>query len=302
MLFDSTSPLHAIALTIHRITFDKRSANHCVTSGLPITSEKSMTDITRRQMISTGMAGVVAATGAAAGSQANAATAVNTVVPVPALITLPIVGETATFPVRRIYCVGRNYLAHVRELNNNAAEPPFFFQKQRDMIVQGGGRMRYPQLTNDFQFETELVVALKSGGLNIEAEAANRHIYGYAVGFDMTRRDRQNDMKKMQKPWEIGKSFEDSAPCGAITPAARSGYLTQGRIKLVVNEETRQNSDLDRMIWNVQKIIAELSGQLELAAGDLIYTGTPEGVGPVVRGDHMVGTIANLQPLVIDVV
>jgi fumarylpyruvate hydrolase len=261
-----------------------------------------MIDVTRRHVVTTGMAGVVAATGAAAAGRTGESVSADTVIPVPAVITLPIVGETATFPVRRIYCVGRNYLAHVRELNNNAAEPPFFFQKQRDMIVRSGGKIRYPQLTEDFQFETELVVAMKSGGLDIKAEEANSHIYGYAVGFDMTRRDRQNEMKKMQKPWEIGKSFEDSAPCGAITPAAKSGYLSSGSIRLDVNGTPRQNSDLGRMIWNVQAIVVELSRQSELAAGDLIYTGTPEGVGPVVRGDHMAGTIAGLQPLIIDVV
>ncbi|HEY4369047.1 MAG TPA: fumarylacetoacetate hydrolase family protein [Steroidobacteraceae bacterium] len=261
-----------------------------------------MIDVTRRHMVTTSVAGMIAATGAAAAGRAGEPATGSTVVPIPAVITLPVVGETATFPVRRIYCVGRNYLAHVRELNNNTAEPPFFFQKQRDMIVRSGGKIRYPQLTEDFEFETELVVAMQSGGLNIGADAANSHIYGYAVGFDMTRRDRQNEMKKMQKPWEIGKSFEDSAPCGAITPAARSGYLSSGPIKLLVNDKPRQSSDLDRMIWNVQAIIVELSRQAELAAGDLIYTGTPEGVGPVVRGDRMVGTIAGLEPLIIDVV
>lgn len=255
-----------------------------------------MVDVSRRQVVVGSMASAVV-TGLAS---AEAATG-STVIPAPAVIVLPVVGETATFPVRRIYCVGRNYLAHVRELNNNAAEPPFFFQKQRDMIVSSGGRIRYPSLTDDFQFETELVVALKSGGFDIPAATANTHIYGYAVGFDMTRRDRQNEMKKMQKPWEIGKSFEDSAPCGAITPAATIGPLSSGSIQLRVNDQIRQSSDLDRMIWNVPMIIAELSKQVALAAGDLIYTGTPEGVGPVVRGDHMVGSIAGLRPLIIDV-
>jgi fumarylpyruvate hydrolase len=255
-----------------------------------------MTDVSRRQVLAGSMAGALASSLA----HADAATG-KTVVPVPPVIVLPIVGETATFPVRRIYCVGRNYLAHVRELNNNTAEPPFFFQKQRDMIVSSGNRIRYPALTADFQFETELVVAMKSGGFDIPPDKANDHIYGYAVGLDMTRRDRQNEMKKMQKPWEIGKSFEDSAPCGPITPAAKIGHLSSGSIQLRVNDQIRQNSDLSHMIWNVPMIIAELSKQAELAAGDLIYTGTPEGVGPVVRGDRMVANIAGLQPLVIDV-
>jgi len=241
--------------------------------------------------------------GGALASSANAnSPTLATVIPSPATIRVPVVGEAAVFPVRRIYCVGRNYLAHVQELQNNAAEPPFFFQKQRDMIVASGGRVRYPQLTEDFQFETELVVAIERGGMNIPVDAATSCIYGYAVGFDMTRRDRQNEMKKMQKPWEIGKSFEDSAPCGSITPIAKTGPLSKGFIRLQVNGKTRQDSDLSRMIWNVPAIIAELSKQAELVAGDLIYTGTPEGVGPVVRGDHMVGSIAGLEPLSIDIV
>lgn len=259
-----------------------------------------MIDSTRRSIVTAGIAGAaLASTSGLASAKPKAG---HYVLPPPAVISLPVVGETASFPVRRIYCVGRNYAAHVRELNNNAEEPPFFFQKQRDMIVQNGGKVRYPELTSDFQYETELVVAMQSGGMDIAAEQANQHIYGYAVGFDMTRRDRQADMKKMQKPWEIGKSFEDAAPCSAIIPAARSGYLSKGQIKLVVNDKTRQDSDLSDMIWSVAQIIAELSKQAEIAAGDLIYTGTPEGVGPVVRGDRMVGTIDGLQTLVVEIV
>ena len=260
-----------------------------------------MIDSTRRGIVTAGIAGVAlaATTGTAAAAKPKAGHYVFTP---PAVISLPVVGETASFPIRRIYCVGRNYAAHVRELNNNAEEPPFFFQKQRDMIVRSGGKVRYPELTSDFQYETELVVAMKSGGMDIPAEQANQHIYGYAVGFDMTRRDRQADMKKMQKPWEIGKSFEDAAPCSAITPAAKSGYLSKGQIKLVVNDQTRQDSDLGDMIWSVAQIIAELSKQAQIAAGDLIYTGTPEGVGPVVRGDRMVGTIDGLQTLLVEIV
>ena len=261
-----------------------------------------MIDSTRRGIVTAGIAGVaLASTTGIADAAAKPRTGHYVFAP-PAVISLPVVGETAAFPVRRIYCVGRNYAAHVRELNNNAEEPPFFFQKQRDMIVQNGGKVRYPELTSDFQYETELVVAMKSGAMDIAAEQANQHIYGYAVGFDMTRRDRQADMKKMQKPWEIGKSFEDAAPCSAITPVAKTGYLSKGQIKLVVNDKTRQDSDLGDMIWNVAQIIAELSKQVEIAAGDLIYTGTPEGVGPVVRGDRMVGTIDGLQTLIVEIV
>ena len=265
-----------------------------------------MVDHTRRDFIATSLiatAGVTAVTlPGTSVAQANSTSSDSTVIPLHPPTLIPIVGSSATFPVRRIYCVGRNYLAHVRELNNNEAEPPFFFQKQRDMVVHNGGKVRYPTLTADFQFETELVVALKSGGSNVSKEKANSLIYGYAVGFDMTRRDRQSDMKKMEKPWEIGKSFDDSAPCGAITPAEKSGYLTKGRIKLEVDGKTRQDSDLDHMIWDVQSIIAELSKQVELAPGDLIYTGTPEGVGPVQKGEQMVATIAGLETLTVDVV
>jgi len=265
-----------------------------------------MIDKSRRDLIAAGLTGAVALTLSGTGlakaaAIANPSNKGKFAVPVPDVVSLPIEGTSSRFPVRRIYCVGRNYLAHVRELSNNEAEPPFFFQKQRDMIVQSGGKMRYPQLTENFHYETELVVALKSGGFDIPAARANDHIFGYAVGFDMTRRDRQSDMKKMQKPWEIGKSFEDSAPCGTITPASKTGFLDKGRIRLEVNGKTRQDSDIDHMIWDVPGIIAELSRQVELAAGDLIYTGTPEGVGPVVRGDHMVGTVEGLQPLLIDV-
>lgn len=258
-----------------------------------------MTDETRRAMMAGGAMAL-----AAAGAAANAASenSGGLAIPAPGIVTLPIVGSNKRFPVRRIYCVGRNYLAHVVELNNNTAEPPFFFQKQRDMIVQSGGNVRYPALTNDFEYETELVVAMKSGGENIDPEAAHAHIFGYAVGFDMTRRDRQADMKRMQKPWEIGKSFEDSAPCGAITPASKTGYLARGEIKLLVNGEVRQQSNLDKMIWNVPKLIAALSKEAELQAGDLIYTGTPEGVGPVKRGDRMAGTVDGLSPLTVTIV
>jgi fumarylpyruvate hydrolase len=249
----------------------------------------------------TAAAAAVAPAAACAAAQSRDSTG-DFAVPPPALVTLPIVGSGARFPVRRIYCVGRNYTAHVKELHNNTEEPPFFFQKQRDMIVQSGGKVRYPALTSDFEHETELVVAMRSGGMDIKADDANRHIFGYAVGFDMTRRDRQADMKKMQKPWEIGKSFEDCAPCGAITPASASGYLDKGEIKLVIDGNTRQDSDLAEMIWTVPQLIAELSTQVEITAGDIIYTGTPAGVGPVVRGNHMVGTIKGLSTLVVDII
>ena len=224
------------------------------------------------------------------------------VLPAPPLTLLPVVGATASFAVRRIYCVGRNYLSHVRELQNKENEPPFFFQKQREMIVRDGGSVRYPGLTADFQHELELVVALQSGGSNIASGAALSHVYGYAVGLDMTRRDRQNDMKRMQKPWEVSKSFEDSAPCGAITQAAQCGHLSTAALQLTVNGQLRQHSNVDQLIWHVPQLIAALSEQVELAAGDLIYTGTPSGVGPVVRGDVLQAHIAGLAPLTVTIV
>jgi len=226
----------------------------------------------------------------------------NLAFPVPETITLPINGSSQRYPVRRIYCVGRNYLAHVRELGNDEREPPFFFAKHRDMIVQNGKSCAYPALTNDYQHEVELVVAMKSGGMNIPVERALDHVYGYAVGLDMTRRDQQNRMKSKQLPWEIGKSFEDSAPCGAIYAVGQVGHMAKGRIHLAVNGKTVQDSDLDKMIWNVPEIIHHLSTQAELKAGDLIFTGTPEGVGPLKRGDKMTARIDKLGELAVAVV
>jgi len=227
---------------------------------------------------------------------------IDPIFPLPQIISLPVLGRSETFPVRRIYCVGRNYLAHVKELNNNTEESPFFFQKQREMIVQSGGTVRYPGLTNDFQHEIELVIAMGSGGLNIAVGKAESHIFGFAVGLDMTRRDRQNDMKRMQRPWEVSKSFEDSAPCGTITPIKNSGLLSSGLIELKVNGVVRQSSNIDKLIWSAPKLIAALSEQAELLAGDLIYTGTPEGVGPVLRGDSLDAKVANLEPLYVTII
>ena len=217
-------------------------------------------------------------------------------------VTLPIVGSAKRFPVRRIYCVGRNYLEHIRELNNDEREPPFFFAKHRDMIVQNGGSVVYPTLTKDYQHEIELVVAMKSGGLNIPRESALSHVYGYGVGLDMTRRDLQTASRQKEQPWEIGKSFEQCAPCSAITPVERSGHLSRGKIQLAVNDKMRQDGDLGQMIWDVPEIIFHLSNQVGLAAGDLIYTGTPAGVGAVVAGDKLFGSIAGLGDLSISIV
>lgn len=211
--------------------------------------------------------------------------------------TLPVTGTDLRFPVRRIYCVGRNYLAHVREFGHDEKAPPFFFAKQPDMIVESGSTVPYPPLTQNYQHEVELVAAIGKGGANIPVEQALDHVYGYAIGFDMTRRDLQQGMAKAGRSWEIGKSFDHSAPCGPVHPASSLGHPNRGKIQITVNGEIRQNSDLNMMMWNVAEIVHHLSLQVMLAPGDLIYTGTPEGVGAVVAGDEMVGTIEGLGEL-----
>jgi len=220
---------------------------------------------------------------------------------------VPIVGEREQFPVRRIYCIGRNYRAHAIEMGSNPdREPPFFFQKPTDAIqyVAPGTTANhpYPPLTRNYHYEIELVAALKSGGVNIPKERALEHVYGYAIGLDMTRRDLQRAMGDEKKPWEIGKSFDHSAPIGPIHPVARVGHFARGSISLRVNGQVKQNADLSQMIWSVAEQIAKLSEAFELKAGDIIYSGTPENVGPVVRGDVMLGRIEGLPELSVKVV
>ena len=218
------------------------------------------------------------------------------VVEAPQQVSLPVVGKAERFPVRRIYCVGRNYVAHVREMGGNEdRDPPIFFQKPTDAIVQDGATIHYATMTKDFHHEMELAVVLKSGGYNIPESEALDHVYGYGVGLDMTRRDIQGS----GRPWEIAKSFDQSCPCGPITPVEKVGHVSSGNIKLTVNGEARQDSDISLLIWKVPEIIANLSTYFELHAGDVILTGTPHGVGPVVPGDELVGTIAGLEPLTI---
>lgn len=206
------------------------------------------------------------------------------------------------FPVRRIYCIGRNYAEHAREMGSDPKrEPPFFFQKPADAIqpVAEGevGAHPYPPLTGDYHYEIELVVFLASGGRDIAPERALAHVFGYAVGLDMTRRDLQQQMKDARRPWEIGKSFDRSAPVGAVTRAAACGHLASGSIALSVNGAVRQTDDLASMIWSVPEQIAALSKASELCAGDVIFSGTPAGVGPVTRGDLLEGRIAGLPTL-----
>jgi fumarylpyruvate hydrolase len=222
---------------------------------------------------------------------------------------LPAIDETVVpvlgggvLPVRRIYCVGRNYVDHIREMKEaDERDPPFFFQKPRDAIVQDGDTVPYPPLTSDFQFEGELVLAIGKPGRQIAVESALDHVFGYAAGIDLTRRDRQRDARDMRLPWEIGKSFDASAPCGTITPVTSNGHRTSGPFSLSVNGEERQRGDLSQMIWNVPEIIEQLSRQVTLGIGDLIFTGTPAGVGAVVPGDEIVVTIAGLKPLTITI-
>jgi fumarylpyruvate hydrolase len=210
------------------------------------------------------------------------------------------------FPVHRIYCVGRNYEEHAKEMGFTGREPPFFFLKPADAVVyvpEGSvGAMHYPSLTQNLHHEIELVVAIAKGGRNIKAADAPGHIYGYAVGLDMTRRDLQTDMKKQGRPWCIGKAFDESAPIGPIHRIADVGEITSGAITLTVDGESRQSSDVSKLIWNVAETIEHLSAAWELKAGDLIFTGTPEGVGAVVRGDVLHGSISRLGNLNVRIV
>ena len=212
--------------------------------------------------------------------------------------SVPVVGTEAQFPVHRIYCVGRNYEEHAKEMGFTGREPPFFFMKPADAIVVAppGATtpLPYPSLTTNLHHEIELVVAIGKGGKNIAAADALSHIYGYAVGLDMTRRDLQNDMKKQGRPWSIGKGFDHSAPIGPITPAAQAGDVGKAGIWLQVNGVDRQRSTVAQLIWNIAETIEHLSAAWELQPGDLIYTGTPEGVGAVVTGDVLEGGVDGL--------
>lgn len=215
-------------------------------------------------------------------------------------VAAPVLGG-APFPVHRIYCVGRNYVEHAKEMGFSGREPPFFFLKPADALVCVGpdatGSIDYPRLTAEFHHEVELVVAIGKGGADIVEADAAQHVFGYAVGLDMTRRDLQTEMKKAGRPWCIGKAFDQSAPLGLIAPVAATGALTAGAITLSVNGQERQRGDLRELIWNVAEIIVHLSRAWTLQPGDLIYTGTPAGVGAVVRGDLMRAHIEGLPPL-----
>lgn len=263
-----------------------------------------MPNSTRRRFI-----GGTAAAGAATVASAAAAQTPSGPAPLFPLphATIPIAGSDRVFPVRRIYCIGRNYAAHAREMGSDPTrEPPFFFQKPADAIqfvpLDTVADHPYPTLTKNYHHEVELVAALKSGGRSIPIERALDHVYGYAVGLDMTRRDLQRGMGDQKKPWEIGKSFDHSAPIGPLHPIESVGHPLKGAISLAINGKIRQDADLSQMIWSVAEQIAQLSEAFELMAGDIIYSGTPENVGAVVRGDVLTCKIQGLPDLAIRIV
>jgi fumarylpyruvate hydrolase len=223
----------------------------------------------------------------------------------PATVSVPVVGLAERFPVNRVYCVGRNYEEHAKEMGFTGREPPFFFLKPANalVVIEAGqtGSMPYPSLTQNFHHEIELVVAIGTGGKNIKAADAMKHIYGYAVGLDMTRRDLQNEAKKLGRPWDIGKGFDHSAPIGPITRVADAGDIEKAQIYLQVNGQDRQRSDISKLIWNIAESIEHLSAAWELQPGDLIMSGTPAGVAAVVSGDTLVGGVAGIGTLTVKV-
>jgi 2-keto-4-pentenoate hydratase/2-oxohepta-3-ene-1,7-dioic acid hydratase in catechol pathway len=262
-------------------------------------------DLTKRHMMT--KAGIVGASAMVAYTQASGAEEVaKTPFNVP-LTTIPIVGSREVFPVRRIYCIGRNYEAHAREMGSDPTrEPPFFFQKPTDAIqyVPPGQTINhtYPTLTKNYHHEIELVAVLSKGGRDIPVEKALDYVYGYAVGLDMTRRDLQRGMGNQKKPWEIGKSFDHSAPIGPIHTLDKVGHIKEGAIWLKVNGVIKQEANLSQMIWSVAEQISQLSFAFEMMPGDIIYSGTPENVGPVVAGDTMEGHIDGLPNISLKVI
>jgi fumarylpyruvate hydrolase len=223
------------------------------------------------------------------------------VVDAPPVSSVAIQGSDKRFPVRRIYCVGRNYAEHVREMGADERQPPFFFQKPTDAVVADGAAVAYPPATADFQYEIELVLAIGKGGANIAVEDAASHVFGIAAGIDLTRRDVQIEARKTGRPWEIGKSFDSSAPIGSIVPIKDGALPRKGAMSLRVNGEVRQKGDVIEMIWNPAEIVSNLSKQYVLVAGDIIFTGTPAGVGPIVPGDEVVGDVEGVGTIRITV-
>ena len=216
--------------------------------------------------------------------------------------SLPIVGTNARFPVRRIFCVGRNYVEHQKEMGSDGREQPFFFLKSAHALVPGGGDVHYPPKTENYHWETEMVAVIGQGGRRIPADRANDHIWGYGVGLDMTRRDLQQEGKDHRRPWDFGKDFDEAGPVGTLTPAAKIGHPAKGRIQLRVNGEVRQSADIAEMIWSVPEQVAFLSQYYTLEPGDIIMTGTPAGVGKAKVGDELVATVDGLAELRVKIV
>lgn len=226
----------------------------------------------------------------------------NYAFPAPPTPSLAIAGSDQRVPIRRVYCIGRNYADHAVEMGGDPdREPPFFFGKPADCVVAGGGKVPYPPLTNDLQHEMELVVVMGSGGRDIAVANALDRVFGYAAGIDLTRRDLQGEAKKMGRPWDMAKGFDYSAPCSEVRPAGEIGHPTSGAISLKVNGEIRQSGDLNQQIWKVEEAIAYLSRFVALAGGDLIFTGTPAGVGRIARGDRLEGHIDHVGDLTVTI-
>jgi 2-keto-4-pentenoate hydratase/2-oxohepta-3-ene-1,7-dioic acid hydratase in catechol pathway len=264
-----------------------------------------MNTISRRDSLKVGLAAIAATAAASVNGEASAQAAPKALFSV-APTFIPIANSTQQFPVRRIYCIGRNYAAHAREMGSDPTrEPPFFFQKPTDAIQYIAPDQvvahPYPSLTKNYHYEVELVAALKSGGKDISIERALEHVYGYALGLDMTRRDLQRMLGDQKKPWEIGKSFDRSAPIGPIYPVSAIGSFSKESISLAVNGVIKQRATLDQMIWSVAEQISKLSEANELFAGDIIYSGTPENVGPVVRGDIILCKLDRMPDLSIKI-
>jgi fumarylpyruvate hydrolase len=221
----------------------------------------------------------------------------------PPQASLAVKGETARFPVRRIFCVGRNYAAHAREMGRDPdREPPFFFMKPADAIVDEGTKIPYPPETKNYQYEMELIVAIGTGGVDIPVEKALDHVWGYGVGLDMTRRDLQMALRELGRPWDWGKGFDMSAPCAPLLRVAQTGHPTKGRIWLAVDGVVKQDGDLEELIWPVPDVISILSRSMALQPGDIIMTGTPAGVGPVVAGNRITGAVEGVSEITIDIV
>jgi len=225
------------------------------------------------------------------------------VISAPEIPSVEVAGSSGRFPVRRIFCIGRNYAAHAREMGKDPdREPPFFFTKPADAVVPNGAKVAYPPLTKDLHHEIELVVAIGREAVNVSEEGALELVYGYAVGIDLTRRDLQAEAKEMGRPWDVGKAFDQSAPCGAVHLVSEVGHPDSGRIWLEVNGEPKQSGDLSELIWSVPEMISILSRYFKLMPGDLIYTGTPAGVGALKRGDRVTGGVEGVDEIAIEMV